>query len=97
MSKPAFCICENKDANQLRRHAMLSYISSLPIQVLGILDTEANRFYALINCTVTAQLICVFVFASAKSSFSHGVEDMLHENLTLPLMTFQQSYGLLMM
>ena len=26
---------------------------------------------ALISCAVTAQLICVFVFAYAKSSFSH--------------------------
>ena len=26
---------------------------------------------ALISCTVTAQLICVFVFAYAKSRFSH--------------------------
>ena len=25
----------------------------------------------LISCTVTAQLICAFVFAYAKSSFSH--------------------------
>ena len=27
---------------------------------------------ALISCAVTAQLICVFVFASAKSRFSHN-------------------------
>ena len=27
------------------RHAMLSFLSSLPIPVLRILDTEANRFY----------------------------------------------------
>ena len=27
---------------------------------------------ALISCTVTAQLICVFVFAYAKSRFSHN-------------------------
>ena len=26
---------------------------------------------ALISCAVTAQLICVFVFADAKSRFSH--------------------------
>ena len=28
--------------------------------------------YALISCAVTAQLICVFVFAFAKSRFSHN-------------------------
>ena len=27
------------------RHAMLSFLSSLPIPVLRILDIEANRFY----------------------------------------------------
>ena len=27
------------------RHSMLSYLSSLPISVLRILDTEANKFY----------------------------------------------------
>ena len=27
---------------------------------------------ALISCAVTAQLICVFVFAYAKSRFSHN-------------------------
>ena len=34
---------------------------------------------ALISCAVTAQLICVFVFANAKSRFSHGVA----HNITL--------------
>ena len=33
------------------RHAMLSFLSSLPIPVLRILDIEANRFAALFNCT----------------------------------------------
>ena len=28
---------------------------------------------ALISCAVTAQLICLFVFAYAKSRFSHNV------------------------
>ena len=28
---------------------------------------------ALISCTITAQLICTFVFAYAKGSFSHDV------------------------
>ena len=27
------------------RHSMLSFLSSLPISVLRILDTEANKFY----------------------------------------------------
>ena len=32
---------------------------------------------ALISCTVTAQLICVFVFAYAKSQFSHNEAHIL--------------------
>ena len=32
---------------------------------------------ALISCAVTAQLICVFVFAYAKSWFSHDVAHIL--------------------
>ena len=31
---------------------------------------------ALISCTVTAQLICTFVFAYAKSRFSHDAAQM---------------------
>ena len=41
------------------RHAMLSFLSSLPISVLRILDTEANKFYdrnhstiGITNCTM---------------------------------------------
>ena len=30
----------------------------------------------LVSCVVTAQLICVFVFAYAKSLFSHDVQGM---------------------
>ena len=37
----------------------------------GIAKTKA-----LISCAVTAQLICVFVFAYAKSRFSHNVFPM---------------------
>ena len=35
---------------------------------------------ALISCEVTAQLICVFVFAYAKSRFSHNETQMLCYN-----------------
>ena len=33
---------------------------------------------ALICCTVTAQLICIFVFAYAKSRFSHDASHLSH-------------------
>ena len=36
----------------------------------------AVKTKALISCAVTAQLICVFVFAYAKSRFSHDVAQM---------------------
>ena len=32
---------------------------------------------ALISCTVTAQLICIFVFAYAKSKFSHDTAQII--------------------
>ena len=32
----------------------------------------------LISCVVTAQLICTFVFAYAKSSFSHETAHIIH-------------------
>ena len=34
---------------------------------------------ALISCTVTAQLICVFVFSYAKTRFSHNAAHMASE------------------
>ena len=42
------CTSLNNLSSKLRehgRHAMFSFLSSLPIPVLGILDIEANRFY----------------------------------------------------
>ena len=33
---------------------------------------------ALISCAVTAQLICAFVFAYAKSRFSHDAAYLCH-------------------
>ena len=32
---------------------------------------DVAKLKALISCTVTVQLICTFVFANAKSMFSH--------------------------
>ena len=40
---------------------------------LGVCTIYVAKTKALINCAVTAQLICVFVFAFAKSRFSHDV------------------------
>ena len=36
----------------------------------------------LISCAVTVQLICVFVFAYAKSRFSHEAAHILHKSGT---------------
>ena len=38
---------------------------------------------ALISCAVTAQLICVFVFAYAKSPFSHDATHLIAKVLKL--------------
>ena len=54
------------------RHAMLSFLSSLPILVLSILDIEANRFYdrnhqmyeaALLTRCYTQHVLCPFIDA----------------------------------
>ena len=42
---------------------------------------------SLISCAVTAQLICVFVFASAKHWFSHDVTQMNYHEKNLILRT----------
>ena len=35
----------SKELEDHGRHSMLSFLSSLPISVLHVLDTEANNFY----------------------------------------------------
>ena len=40
---------------------------------------------ALISCAVTAQLICVFVFAYAKSRFSHDTAHISKGKTKIPL------------
>ena len=46
---------------------------------------------ALISCAVTAQLICLFVFAYAKSRFSHNeaqiLLNQLHKNDEFPVIS----------
>ena len=37
----------------------------------------------LISCAVTIQLICVFVFASAKSGFSHDVAQLIDTSFSV--------------
>ena len=44
---------------------------------------------ALISCAVTAQLICVFVFAYAKSRFSHDAAHLDVQLLVCPLRNFR--------
>ena len=41
---------------------------------------------ALISCAVTAQLICVFVFAYAKSRFSHNGAHILDYSICISWM-----------
>ena len=43
----------------------------LEISDLGGRGIYVAKTKVLISCTVTAQLICAFVFAYAKSKFSH--------------------------
>ena len=43
------------------------------------------KIKALISFAVTAKLICVFVFAYAKSRFSHDAAQMLSRYLTVEI------------
>ena len=43
----------------------------------------------MINCAVTAQLICVFVFAYAKSQFSHDEAHIIY-NVTFMRYDFDE-------
>ena len=42
--------------------------------------TYVAKTKALISCAVTAQLICAFVFAYAKSRFSHDATHCVSES-----------------
>ena len=57
------------------RHAMISFLSSLPVAVFRIVDTEANRFYdrnhrmydaALLTRCYTQHALCLFIDSEAN-------------------------------
>ena len=59
------------------RHSMLSFLSSLPISVLRILDTEANKFYdrnhqlydaALLTRSYTQHAFCPFIDSETNTN-----------------------------
>ena len=57
------------------RHAMLSFLSSLPIPVLHILDIEANRFYDMNHQMYEAALLTRCYTQHEKSVvYSHSNE-----------------------
>ena len=60
------------------RHSMLSFLSSLPISVLRILDTEANKFYdrnhqlydaALLTRCYTQHALRTFIDSKSQTAF----------------------------
>ena len=73
---------ENKDADQLRGHReadlrlCFRLCKLLVFSCTGSCTIRVAKTKAMIRCAVTAQLVCVFVFAYAKSCFSHEVVKM---------------------
>ena len=63
MRKPAFCMCENEGADQLRRHCVVGFRKK------GDCTIYVAKTKALISLAVTAKLVCVFVFAYAYRWF----------------------------
>ena len=69
--KPVFNVSTRYDKN---RTVQLCVARGLKFPILeeeGSYYLYSENIGALIRCTVTAQLICVFVFAYAKSKFSY--------------------------
>ena len=68
MRKPVFGVSDQEKPGCTADGLSLE-ISDLDCRVLYIRIAKTK---ALISCAVTAQLICVFVFAYAKIRFSHN-------------------------
>ena len=59
------------------RHSMLSFLSSLPISVLRILDTEANKFYErdhqLYDAALLTKCYMLSVHLSTLKQITNGI------------------------
>ena len=82
MRKPVCWVASRSDTNRNVQLQMLKILDLesrgivlTKLQMLKILDLDSRGIVltkALISCTVTVQLICIFVFTYAKSRFSHN-------------------------
>ena len=66
------------------RHSMLSFLSTLPISVLRILDTKANKFYDRIHQLYDAAFLtrcytqhALFPFIDSEITSKSGILEML--------------------
>ena len=66
------------------RHAMLSYLSSLPIAVLRFLDTEANRVYDRNHQMHDAALLTRCYTQHALRSFIDSVSNHIRHFIKVP-------------
>ena len=81
MRKPAFCICENKDADQLRGQRLCF---SYPDNTIPLLpQSEISSFYPY---SVIAQLgLCPIWLEIQKTGFSRvAAQLLLEKNLLMP-------------
>ena len=66
------------DTNRAEQPQQMAMGLKFRVKVVdGLYYPYIAKTKALISCAVTAQLICVFVFAYAKSRFSHNVAHLL--------------------
>ena len=72
MRKPVFGLSDQVHTNQAVQPQKISRGLKFRINLEKGLYYPCSEKRALISCEVTAQLICVFVFAYAKSRFSHN-------------------------
>ena len=79
MRKPAFCICENKDADQFRGNRNSAFVfATWIVQFLFFLNP---KFLASnIFCGCTARLVSDLVY-NPEDRFSHDEAHIIEENI----------------
>ena len=81
MRKPAFCICENKDADQLRGNAKLISAFVFATQIVQSLYFLSTNFKSLtILCGRAAWFVCDLV-GNPEDRFSHNEAQIVSQCL----------------
>ena len=90
MRKPAFCICENKDADQLRgnREADQRLCFRYTDSTIPLLPIEKNFKLLAILCGCTARFVSDLV-GNPKDRFSHNKAQILRMSEKVKFLTFK--------